>query len=239
MGIIGVLVAMLLPAVNRAVIAVRNASCANRIAQIEAGLANFKNDWGVYPPSDDQDDDASHLSQHCPGGARYGKNLMTVALIGPGPERKGWGRGATDDQHALPFGGQSESTQYGPYYQGEFRWTGRGAFIPDAFPSPDRPILYYRYDRRSGKYHYDDNQSAGGDLGEGFRNEDHFELSATYETPDSRETRWQRKDYLLICAGADRMYGWIKDTDPPEAADDRDQITEGEAVCDDLTNFGK
>ncbi|MFO8013654.1 MAG: hypothetical protein R6X20_10155, partial [Phycisphaerae bacterium] len=61
---------------------------------------------------------------------------------------------------------------------------------------------------------------------------------ATFETPDSRETRWQRKDYLLICAGADRMYGWIKDTDPPEAADDRDEITEGTAVCDDLTNFG-
>ncbi|MFO8014215.1 MAG: type II secretion system protein, partial [Phycisphaerae bacterium] len=156
MGIIGVLVAMLLPAVNRAVIAVRNASCAARVSQVQAALATFKNDWGVYPPSDDQADDASRLSQHWSGGSTYGKNLLTVALIGPGPERKGWGRAAEDEQHALPFGGSSESIQYGPYYQGEFRWTGRGAFIPDAFPSPDRPILYYRYDRRNATYHYED-----------------------------------------------------------------------------------
>ncbi len=238
MGIIGVLVAMLLPAVNRAVIAVRNAACASRIAQIEAGLANFKNDWGVYPPSDDNADDAEVLAGESPGPG-YGSELLTVALIGPGPTRKGWGRSLENEnpQYGLPFGGTSDSVVYGPYYQGEFRWTGRGAFIPDAFPSPDRPILYYRFDRRTGGYDYQDNNH--GSLDEGFRSENHFELSAKYATPDNRSGRWQRKDYLLIAAGADRMYGWIKDTDPPQAADRRDEITEGTAVCDDLTNFGK
>jgi len=235
MGIIGVLVAMLLPAVNRAVIAVRNAACASRIAQIEAGLANFKNDWGIYPPSTNADEDAAELRDACPGSG-YGRELLTIALVGPGPGRKGWGRAlGSDEQYKLPFGGQSQTVTYGPYYQGEFRWSGRGAFIPDAFPSPDRPILYYRYDRRSAAYKHQDNQT--GNLGEGFQNEAHFELSAKYETPDSREDRWQRKDYLLICAGADRMYGWIKDTDPPEAAGRRNEIVEGTALCDDLTNF--
>lgn len=237
MGIIGVLVAMLLPAVNRAVIAVRNAACASRIAQIEAGLANFKNDWGVYPPSTNTGDDAAELRAECPGSG-YGRELLTVALIGPGPERKGWGRAlGTDEQYKLPFGGQSQTVTYGPYYQGEFRWSGRGAFIPDAFPSPDRPILYYRFSRRGAACNYQDNPPTG-DLGEGFQSEDHFKLSATYETPDSSSTdRWQRKDYLLICAGADRMYGWIKDTDPPEATNRRADIVEGTALCDDLTNF--
>ena len=239
MGIIGVLVAMLLPAVNRAVIAVRNAACASRIAQIETGLENFKNDWGDYPPSDRNASDAQELAGESPG-SDYGYELLTVSLIGPGPTRKGWGRSLEDEspQYKLPFGGTSDSVVYGPYYQGEFRWTGRGAFIPDAFPSPDRAILYYRYNPRTGSYDHQDNPTTG-DMGEGFRSEEHFKLSATYETPDSREDRWQRKDYLLICAGADRMYGWIKDTDPPEPADDRDQLTEGSAVCDDVTNFGK
>ena len=237
MGIIGVLVAMLLPAVNRAVIAVRNAACASRIAQIEAGLATFKDDWGVYPPSDNTDDDASVLSQECPGGEREGKNILTIALIGPGSDRKGWGRSIPDEQYELPFGGSSETVAYGPYYQGEFRWTGREAFIPDAFPSPDRPILYYRYSRRGNAYDYQDNPT--GDIGEGFQDQDHFELSATYETPDSREPRLHRKDYLLICAGADRLYGYIKDTDPPQAANRRNEVTEGKAICDDLTNFGR
>ncbi|MEA3367096.1 MAG: type II secretion system protein [Planctomycetota bacterium] len=232
MGIIGVLVAMLLPAVNRAVIVVRNAACASRIAQIEAGLANFKNDWGIYPPSANGDEDAEVLRGACPGSG-YGRELLTVALIGPGPERKGWGR--ADDDNALPFGGRSETVTYGPYYQGEFRWTGRGAFIPDAFPSPDRPILYYRYSRRNAAYNDKDNPS--GEFGEGFQNEAHFKLSAMYETPDSTTDRWQRQDYLLICAGADRMYGWIKDTDPPEAASRRSEIVQGTAMCDDLTNF--
>jgi len=235
MGIIGVLVAMLLPAVNRAVIAVRNAACASRIAQIQAGLENFKNDWGVYPPSASADEDAGVLRDACRGSG-YGRELLTVALIGPGPERKGWGRAlGTDEHYVLPFGGESQTVTYGPYYQGDFRWTGRGAFIPDAFPSPDRPILYYRYDRRNGAYNCQDNPTTG-DLGEGFQSESHFKLSAMYKPPDGPDC-WQRKDYLLICAGADRMYGWIKDTDPPEPASRRNEIVEGTAMCDDVTNF--
>lgn len=232
MGIIGVLVAMLLPAVNQAVIVVRNAACKGRISQIEAGLANFKNDWGVYPPSDKDDDDADTLQQACPGSKTGGKDLLAVALVGPTSDGKGWGRPV--ENHALPFGGTSESDTYGPYYKGEFYWTGGGAYIPDAFPSPRRPILYYRFDRGEATYHFDDNPT--GNINEGFQNESHFNLSAKYEAPDGTE-RWQRKGYLLICAGHDRMYGWIEDTDPPQAATSRTHIVEGTALCDDVTNF--
>jgi prepilin-type N-terminal cleavage/methylation domain-containing protein len=237
MGIIGVLVAMLLPAVNRAVIAVRNASCKNRISQIEAGLASFKSDWGVYPPSDRSHEDATAVLTGESPGSDYGKSLLAVALIGPGPEAKGWGKSLENEspKYKLPFGGTSESQVYGPYYQGEFRWTGRGAYIPDAFPSPDRPILYYKFDRRTGTYNHEDNPT--GDINEGFQSEQHFELSAKYEAPGNSPERWQRRDYLLICAGADRMYGYIEDTDPPTAARNRNDITKGEAVTDDLTNF--
>ena len=234
MGIIGVLLGMLLPAVNRVVVATRNAACANRIAQIEAGLATFKNDWGVYPPSDKHDNDATTLVSECPG-SDSGYGLLCVALIGPGPEAKGWGRGAEQDK--VPFGSTDESVAYGPYYQGDFRWTGSDAFIPDAFPAPDRPILYYRYDRAASQYDYQDNPN--GDIDEGFSSENHFDLSAKYEVPDSQEERVRRRDYLLICAGADRMYGYIMDTDPPQAATRRNYVTDGSAVCDDITNYGQ
>jgi len=236
MGIIGVLLGMLLPAVNRVVVASRNAACANRIAQIEAALATFKNDWGVYPPSDKDDNDADTLVSECPG-TDSGYGLLCVALIGPGPEAKGWGRAVADEDYKLPFSGTDKTTAYGPYYQGDFRWTGRDAFIPDAFPAPDRPILYYRYDRGTGQYDYEDNPR--GDIDEGFQSETHFELSATYEVPDSREPRVRRKDYLLICAGADRMYGYITDDDPPRAATRRTEVTDGSAICDDITNYGQ
>jgi len=232
MGIIGVLVAMLLPAVNQTVAAVRKAACANRVAQIEAGLANFKNDWGIYPPSNtDIADEANALAEACPASSPHGYEFLTVALVGPTADAKGWG----GTVKILPLGGSSESVSYGPYYKGEFVWTGRRAFIPDAFPSPDRPILYFRYDRRNATYSHQDNPVGQG-LGEGFQSKTHFELSVKYVAPDGEE-RWHRKDYLLICAGEDRMYGWIKDTDPPQAVTSRSETVEGTATCDDVTNF--
>jgi len=240
MGIIGVLVGILLPAVNRVVVTVRNAACASRIAQIHAGLENFKNDWGVYPPSNRGDEDADRLEQNCPGSEPYGKELLTVALVGPNADAKGWGRPV---EGVLPFGDLlEESVAYGPYYQGEFEWDSEEARIPDAFPSPERPILYYRYDRGDSTYRADDNPSGEG-LGEGFQSEDHFELSAKYLPPDVtnwNNAKWQRKDYLLIAAGHDRMYGWVvedQQTGDVRAATQQ-EVEDGTATCDDLTNFG-
>jgi prepilin-type N-terminal cleavage/methylation domain-containing protein len=227
MGIIGVLVAMLVPAVNRAVIAVRNGACAHRIAQIETGMASFKQDWGVLPPSDPNDDTLGTSYS----GIRYGYQVLSVCLMGP--EGRGWGANAQDDY--TPFGSKAPSRAYGPYFQSEGVSPKGG--IPDAFPSPRRPILYYRYAPQQSKYHLDHNPT--GEIDEGFQSEVHFRLSTTYKPPgvgaQSSEV-WYRNDYLLIAPGADRLYGYIRDTDPPTAGS-AVYVENGEALCDDITNF--
>ncbi len=231
MGIIGVLVALLLPAVNRAVIAVRNAACANLIAGLSQGLENFKADWGQYPSSSRSGDDAiqgTGTSQSTE--IEYGYQILALALLGP--EGKGWGAAADND--VTPYGGRSPDRTFGPYYKLEI--TSFSAGIPDAFPSPRRPILYYRYHRSRQGYTATDNPT--GDLNKGYASDAHFKLSAQYRTPDN-QIRWRRNDYLLISPGADRMYGYIymTETGTPTAAS-QTHIQDGIAECDDITNFG-
>ncbi len=243
MGIIGVLLAMLLPALNQAVIAVHNAGTAHTIAGIAEGLENFKADWGVYPPSstggpDDlvvgggDDDDT--------GTTWGGYNLMAYALMGP--EGKGWG--AATDENQTPFGATAPSITYGPYFEGEAMGARLG--IADGFSSPRRAIYYYRYEPgQTNEYSVDDNPTgitgsadkSGIGLGKGFRDQAHFELSAKYKVAGSRI--WQRKDYLLISPGADRLYGHVVYNDSQGYWEEADQsdIDNAEAVYDDMTNF--
>jgi len=227
MGIIGVLVALLLPAVNRAVIAVRRANCAARISAIQTGLDAFKGDWGIYPPSDANDSGLTFSSSWVDDG------YEVLALCLMGPEGRGWGRVlGSEQEYMTPFGAKSESKTYGPYFQMELMSPSSG--IPDAFPSPRRPVLYFVFDLAEMKYHYDHNPT--GDIEEGFYNENHFELSAQFKAPDGQD-RWHRKDYLLVSAGADRLYGYVRDEDPPTYASSTSQIQSGDAICDDITNF--
>ena len=238
MSIIAVLVGLLLPAVNHTVIAVRAAACAHRIAGVSGGLENFKQDWGTYPPSDPQASDKIVGSDDTVGDGsgvmRYGYQIMALALIGP--TAKGWGAAlGTGNDAKTPFGGSAPGRAYGPYYQMESG--GSRAGIADAFPSPRRPILYFRFDPGNlvgQELDYQDNPSTS--LEEGFTSKAHFDLSAKYETPDSRQ-KWQRDDYLLICAGADRLFGYVREGDPPMAATDIRYVRDGTATCDDITNF--
>jgi len=241
MGIIGVLLAILLPALNQAVIAVHNAGCAHTIANIAEGLENFKADWGTYPPSrtGGKDDIDVGEGDDVTESKWYGYNLMARALMGP--KGKGWGAAAGG---TTPFGGKAPSITYGPYFEGEAMGSRLG--IADAFSSPRRAIYYYRYEPGQTKeYNVNDNPTgvtgsadkSGIGLGKGFRDQNHFELSATYKARTGRI--WQRKDYLLISPGADRMYGYVVFNESKgywEEADESD-IDSGVAVYDDVTNF--
>lgn len=241
MSIIGVLVSLLLPAVNHTVIAVRAAACAHRIAGISGGLENFKSDWGTYPPSDPNAPDkivGTDDTTNGTGGMQYGYQIMALALIGP--TAKGWGAAlGTGNNAQTPFGGSAPGRTYGPYYQMEAGGARSG--IADAFPSPRRAILYFRFDPRNPvgqEFNHNDNPttSSQGCPEEGFISKAHFDLSAKYETPDSRQ-KWQRDDYLLMSPGADRLYGYVREGDPPMAATDKRYINDGTATCDDITNF--
>lgn len=247
MGIIGMLVALLLPAVNRAIVVVRAAATRNTIHSLSAALETFRDDWGVYPPSD-----KNHTEQlQGAGTLNYGYQLMAYALIGP--EGKGWGVRIEDNQgqesRPLPFGGEARETHYPPYFQQE-----KGVaflYVRDAFSAYGEGgyIFYYRYEPQDtsgmetafgllGKIDYSDNPNGQG-LTKGFQDQTHFLLGALYTTPDSKK-HWQREDFLLISSGADRYYGYVKEPTTPTGsvtAATATDVSYGLAVYDDVTNF--
>src|SRR3954464_3073719 len=67
-AIIGVLVALLLPAVQHAREAARRSSCINNMKQIGLAIANYESSKGVYPPSSTDElfvwDDGGSLPNH-------------------------------------------------------------------------------------------------------------------------------------------------------------------------------
>jgi len=246
MGIIGLLIGLLLPAVNQAVIAARVGRTGAIIQSLSVSLAAFKADWGVYPPSNNSGNDKLEGAP-----AEYkGCQLMAYALMGP--YGKGWGvrgadqSGSTSDWK-LPFGGEARKA-YGPYFTQE---SGDTAVVRDGFPTfgVGGAILYYRFDPRGssglsnvfGNYEYNDNPASDADFRGygGFKDREHFRLSALYTAAD-RTQRWQRDDYLLISPGADRFYGHVffdpLNPDVVKAATQVD-ITQGRVVYDDVTNF--
>ncbi|HUU93634.1 MAG TPA: type II secretion system protein [Phycisphaerae bacterium] len=247
MGIIGLLVGLLMPAVQRAIIAARVGRTKAIIQSLSVGLEAFKADWGVYPPSDNGgDDDLEGASSNWTGAPLMGYALM-------GPDGKGWGVRAADQSGGssdwvLPFGGQARKA-YGPYFTQE---SGDTLAIRDAFPTFGESvglILYYRFDPRGtsgesdlyGNYEHDDNPAGAGDWRDykGFNDRNHFLLSVRYEDMN-RVSRWQREDYLLISPGPDRYYGHVyfdpRNPDVVRAATQNDAES-GKAVYDDVTNF--
>jgi len=235
MGIIGLLVMLLMPVVNFAVVVAQGVATSNTIKRIETGLAGFHGDFGVYPPSDNQHETMAE-------GTAYGYKNLAVALGGVGGGGWGWDGTAADTDKRMPFGGTSDQ-KFGPYFEG-----GTTASIDDAF-KPAKPILYFRYEQSgdpeatvpaNAVYDFTDNQAT--DLAKG---EDGFTSQGNLMMLLRRRETYQyvRRDYVLISAGPDRVFGYRKGPDAngaytfvpasmkPVAGDYTG------AYCDDVTNF--
>lgn len=238
MGIISLLVALLLPAVNQAVVVARSGATKTTIQACASGLEAFKRDWGIYPPSSDKP------GRDGPAGKKGYQNLAYYLM---GPSAKGWGIPA--DKKG-PFG-MSATLTYGPYFMQEAGAdVTRG--IPDAFRRvPLTPILYYRFEpneKMSGTYvptggglvDYQDNVPLSEHGFKGFYSEAQLMCSVTHQTPDGKY-RWRRDDYFLISAGPDGLFGWyFMNTEPPTpvtSLQDVFQRPEKLPVNDDITNM--
>ncbi|HLA84182.1 MAG TPA: DUF1559 domain-containing protein [Thermoguttaceae bacterium] len=83
-AIIGVLIALLLPAIQAAREAARRLSCTNNMRQIGVGLLNYESAIGCFPPSD------THTYDSPNDGAIGGTKWGWGALILPYLENKAW-----------------------------------------------------------------------------------------------------------------------------------------------------
>lgn len=259
MGIIGLLIGLLIPAINYAITAARVGATRSTVSGLSTGLYAFKNDWGVFPPS-------RKVSSRVGGDSTlqwtYGFEALPLYLIGP--LGNGWGAGAGK---VSPFQAVAVA-QYGPYYQAE-----RGADITvvrDAFPplpqsvsgggstrSAAGCILYYRFEpnetapsggpstdytrKLAGLLDWQDNSPSGTARPEqGFCSQNHFLLSAAIPGPTGTQlpARWRSEDFVLISSGADRGFGTVKmATDGALIAVTSPTDTDG--TCDDVTSFNK
>jgi len=229
MGIIVMLVGLLTPAVNQAIVAARVAGTENIIRNLAAGLEAFKADWQIFPPSD---------NAHDSGARSLGYEAVGYYLMGP--DGRGWGTNATGTSwyRKSPFGGEA-SGAYGPYYKMEVGGSTTD-YVMDAF-RPGKAIFYYRYEpAETDAFDFKDNGSAGDTaLVNNFASQAHFQLLAKPLDPASGAQKWVRPDFLLISAGADRLWGYAKEEQGRPTGKDVTQtdIDSGAAVCDDICNF--
>jgi type II secretory pathway pseudopilin PulG len=239
MGIIIMLVGLLFPAVTAAVTAVRVASTETTIKNLSAGLETFKQDWGIYPPSS-KDRDGCQLNN--------GYDALIYYLAGP--DGTGWGTlyhvGTGGN---APFGG-SASAPYGPYY----KTSGRSVdpitdqpippdSVQDAF-KPGKVIYYYRYEPAdTNAFDRAHNNASGADVLVGnFPDATKFEFLVKPYDPVAKQKRWVRQDFLLISAGADRYWGYVKEATSGTTLGLTQEVTQididsGVATCDDICNF--
>jgi len=237
MGIIGLLVMLLMPVVNYAVVVAQRVATVSTINRIEAGLAGFRGDFGVYPPSDNQHVTIIDVTA-------FGYKNLALCLGGPGGVGWGWDGTAADTDKRMPFGGES-AEKFGPYFEG-----GDGQRLLDSF-KPAMPILYFRYeqsgdpeatDPTKAVYDFNDNKATDVLKGEdGFTNQGNLMMLLR-----RRETyQYVRRDYVLVSAGLDRVFGYRVGPDangvytfvsPSPAMKPPANAYTG-AYCDDVTNF--
>ena len=87
-AIIGILIALLLPAIQAAREAARRLSCTNNMRQIGVGLLNYENARGCFPPSDTASYDTVNSTWPLPPSTN--KKWGWGALILPYLENKNW-----------------------------------------------------------------------------------------------------------------------------------------------------
>ncbi len=231
MAIMGVLVALLVPTISRAVQIALTTQTTQRLREISFGLEAFKKQFGKYPPS---------------GEGSLDTGAANLAYYLRGPVGRGWG---TNAGGALPFGGRGDRALPAYYnvddadllYEDLGNVTRVAGFL-DAFDprglvldlhGQDRyvgRILYYLADiDEAGKsqFHVADND-VDPEAYEGYVNEDHFDLAAK-----GGGGEYVRKAYLLVSPGPDRKYGDMK-----EDEDTREYVPSTQrGICDDITNF--
>lgn len=78
-GIISILMALLLPAVQASREAARNLACCANLKQVALALANYESSFGCYPPA--------YVIWKVPGTAGFGTNYSALALILPQVEQ--------------------------------------------------------------------------------------------------------------------------------------------------------
>jgi prepilin-type N-terminal cleavage/methylation domain-containing protein len=229
MGIIVLLVGLLMPAVNAAIVAARTAATRNIIDNLIAGLEAFRGDWGIYPPSD---------NQHESGGPNYG--YLAVAFYLMGPTGTGWGANVPTNSayyRRSPFSGEATAA-YGPYFKPE-AGTNVTTYVVDAF-KPGKNIFYFRYEPAdTSSYNVANSGAVDSTMVTNFASQTHFELLVKPKDPATTGRRWVRTDYLLISSGADRFWGYVVEdvTSGTTRAAVETDVTAGAAVCDDVCNF--
>jgi prepilin-type N-terminal cleavage/methylation domain-containing protein len=202
MGIIGILVGLLLPAVTQAVVAARIASTQHVIDGLAAGIVTFKADWGVYPPSSRNTPETSSMtSSTLP---TYGYDFLAYYLLGP--ERKGWG---SLYNNKAPWGG-TDTQARSPYYTTDrdsdlFSTDTSFVSFQDAF-SPGKRILYFRYEAgRNPSYDFNDDLVGAVDATSCASS---FSSQTLFEMLVKPKGKWVNEGgFLLIAAGPSRTYG--------------------------------
>ena len=222
MGIIGLLVMLLMPAVNYAIVVAQGVATGNTFRLIETGLTGFRGDFGVYPPSD-----RSHETVVGWSTTAYGYENLGLCLGGPEGSGWGWDGTAADTEKEMPFGGTSDK-KFGPYFE-----AATGMSILDSY-KPAAPILYFRYEQSESPAEYDFNDNKATDTAKG---EDGFVSQANLDLLVKRQgtNQYVRRDYVLISAGPDRVFGY-RVPDANGVYTFATSYSTG-AYCDDLANF--
>jgi len=247
MGIIGLLIGLLIPAVNAAIVATRVAATKNIIEGLDTAIQAFRTDWGCFPPS------SRSRSQASDAVDTGGTQNLVYYLLGPSSGSSGtvgWG-GASG---AAPFGGKATGV-YPPYYRGDSRYLS-GGMVSDAL-QPQKLIFYYRAEPAlatssvplfaTSDCPAPTTSGSGGtgtisDSKDTFKSQAQFELLCKKPRPggSATDTDWVRKDYILISCGPDRYWGPVTTTvsGTTTTVTAVEQVSQmADANCDDITNF--
>jgi prepilin-type N-terminal cleavage/methylation domain-containing protein len=241
MAIIAIMIGLLLPAINYAIVLAKIFSTRSTIAGLSSSCETYKTDWLVYPPSKP----APELNGKSPlpaetfggGSSTFGFNCLMYSLCGP--TGKGWGAAWKDkDNLATSQYGTSQKT-FGPYYTPE-----SGASITNVQDAFRCYIFYYRFDSSTkskgntnvpdiGSYDVGDNPT-GSSPDQGFAaDQSNFNLLMTTKSADNKY-HWRRQDYAMVSPGPDRFYGYVTRDGKQAVVTDVDS---GNASCDDVCNF--
>ena len=179
-SIILLLMALMTPAITKALIMANVAKTKNTIALIGTGLEAFKQDFGYYPSS-----------------AGGGADALYDALIGPSGD--GWPRGGL-----WPNGSSADAgaQKRGPYVKGDPDMASGGKF-QDGF-RPSLGVLYWRADI-SGTLASDIFNLADNTEYDAGTDDFYYMICGN---PNGTTLPMRSKSYILLSRGEDRKWGY-------------------------------